>query len=149
MLILGAVAALYLVMLLFRLTISAAPIALGLLMAGRLLADGWHIHGAAALGSAVGLSVYIAGRTLVTGEFPLLIRLPVLITFSGAAACAGFQAGSELGNLGALEPEAQRCLALVTALIAAAACWRHMVRGRPEPICAGGHPGEPAHIIDP
>ena len=115
MLILGAVAALYFVMLLFRLTIWAAPIGTGLLVAALLLAQGWRTSGAAAVGLGVGLSVCIAGRVLVTGHFTVLIRLPILIAFAGAAACAGHQAGSALAELGGFAAGSQRCLAVVTA----------------------------------
>lgn len=126
MIILGAAAALYILLLLHRLTVLALPIGAGLLLASLLHENGSGWAGAIGGGLLAGISLYLVGRTLVTGRFPLLVRLPVLLLFSGAAACAGYQAGAALAVLGGLDMAWQRSLAILVALITAAASWRDL-----------------------
>lgn len=72
LIIFGAVVALYLAMLLMRLAIFALPISAGLIAASLLQTHGISWTGAAAGGFVAGLSLYGAGRSLVTSDLALL-----------------------------------------------------------------------------
>ena len=108
MLILGAIAALYCLRLLFRSAKFALPVcaAIALGFALRDLGFGWLTI----LGSALiaGFAVLPLGRRLVGGTAPLPVKLCVILMFVGAAAFAGYQAGTALGILGGLEEGAEQ-----------------------------------------
>ncbi|MGV7123075.1 hypothetical protein [Sphingopyxis sp. 550A] len=127
MLILGAGAAFYGLLLLFRCAKFALPVfaGLGLALHLRDLGYGWSIligSGLIAGGLLLGL-----GRHLASGSAPLPIRLAVLLLFAGAAASAGYQAGMALAELGDLDGWTQRGLAILTGLVAGIASWRDLL----------------------
>lgn len=137
MLIFGAVAALYLAMLLMRFAIFALPISAGLIAASLLHDHGMSWAGAAAGGLFAGVLLYGAGRRLVTSNLALLIRFPVLLLFSSAAACAGYQAGSALAAIVGFGPDWQHGFAILAAIVIAAASWRDLAS--PARLAGGAH----------
>jgi hypothetical protein len=126
MLILGAVAAFYGLLLLVRCAIFALPVfaGLGLALTLRDHGFGWIVILAAGL---LGFfTVHALGRYLARSSAPLAVRL-VILTFVGAAAAAGFQAGAALAVLGDLDPWAQRGISILTAVITGYAAWRDLL----------------------
>lgn len=127
MLILGAIAALYCLRLLFRSAKFAMPVgaAIALGFALRDLGFGWLTI----LGSAliVGVAVLALGRRLVGGTAPLPVKLGIILMFVGAAAFAGHQAGTALGILGGLEAGAKHGLAIIAGLVTGYASWSDLL----------------------
>jgi len=127
MLILGAVAAFYCLLLLFRCATLALPIfaGLGLALTLRNHGFGWILILAAGL--LVFCTVHALGRHLARSSAPLAVRLGVILMFVGAAAAAGFQAGAALAVLADLDPWAQRGISILTAVVTGYASWRDLL----------------------
>ena len=127
MLILGAVAAFYGLLLLFRCATYALPVfaGLGLAFALRDQGFGWTVILAAGL--LAGVSVHTLGRHLARGSAPLAVRLGVILMFVGAAAAAGFQAGAALAMLANFEPWMQCGISILTAFATGYAGWRDLL----------------------
>lgn len=127
MLILGAIAALHCLRLLFRSAKFALPVcaAIALGFALRDLGYGWLTI----LGSALiaGISILALGRHLVGGTAPLPLKLCVILMFVGAAAFAGFQAGTALAILGGLAAGAKHGLAIFAGLVTSYASWHDLI----------------------
>lgn len=127
MLILGAVAAFYCLLLLFRCATLALPVVAGLGL-GLTLRDhgfGWIVILAAGL---LGFfTVHALGRHLARSSAPLAVRLGVILTFVGAAAAAGFQAGAALAILADLDPWTQLGTSILTAFVIGYASWRDLL----------------------
>ena len=127
MLILGAVAALYGLLLLFRCATYPLPVFAGLGLAFALRDHGFGWMAILASGLLVGVSVLALGRHLARGSAPLAVRLGVILIFVGTAAAAGFQAGAALAMLTDLDPWTQRCLSILTAVVTGYAGWRDLL----------------------
>lgn len=127
MLILGAVAAFYGLLLLFRCATFALPVFAGLGLAFTLRDHGFGWMVILAAGLLAGVSVHALGRHLARGSAPLAVRLGVILTFVGAAAAAGFQAGAALAVLADLDPWTQRGIAILPAFVTAYASWRDLL----------------------
>lgn len=127
MLILGAAAALYGLLLLFRCATYALPVFAGLGLAFTLRDHGFGWALILASGLLAGVAVHAMGRHLARGSAPLAVRLAVILTFAGAAAVAGFQAGGALAMLADLDPWTQRGLSILTAVVTGYASWRDLL----------------------
>ena len=115
MLILGAVAAFYGLLLLFRCAAYALPVFAGLGLAFMLRDHGFGWTVILAAGLLAGVSVHILGRHLAHSSAPLALRIGVILMFVGAAAAAGFQAGAALAMLADFDFWTQRGVSIVTA----------------------------------
>ncbi|HET6523160.1 hypothetical protein [Sphingopyxis sp.] len=126
MLILGAVAACYCLLLLFRCATYALPVfaGLGLVFTLRDHGFGWSVIVVAGL--LAGISLHALGRHLTRSSAPLAVRLGVILMFVGAAAAAGFQAGAALSALADLDPFTQRSLSILIGLVTGHASWRDL-----------------------
>lgn len=127
MLILGAVAAFYGLLLLFRCATYALPLFAGLGLAFTLRDQGFGWMVILAVGLVAGVSVHALGRHLARGSAPLAVRLGVILTFVGAAAAAGFQAGAALAVLADVDLWTQRGLSILTAVVTGYASWRDLL----------------------
>jgi len=127
MLILGAVAAFYCLLLLFRCATYALPIFAGLGLAFTLRDQGFGWMVILASGLLAGVVVHALGRQLARGSAPLAVRLGVILIFVGAAAAAGFQAGAALAMLADLDPWTQRGISILTALATGYSGWRNLL----------------------
>lgn len=127
MLILGAVAAFYGLLLLFRCATYALPVFAGLGLAFALRDHGFSWLIILVAGLLAGVSVHALGRHLARSSAPLAVRLGVILTFVGAAAAAGFQAGTALAVLADLDPWTQRGISILTALATGYAGWRDLL----------------------
>lgn len=127
MLILGAVAAFYCLLLLFRCATFALPVFAGLSLAFTLRDHGFGWMVVLATGLLAAVSVHALGQHLARSSAPLALRLGVIMTFVGAAAAAGFQAGAALALLADLEPGTQRGISILTALATGYAGWRELL----------------------
>lgn len=127
MLILGAIAAFYGLLLLFRCAKFALPVFAGLGLAFTLRDLGFGWMAILAAGLLAGMSVQAIGRRLASDMAPFPVRLCVILMFTGAAAAAGFQAGAALAMLVDLDPWTQRGFTILTALVTGYAGWRDLL----------------------
>lgn len=130
MLILGAVAAFYFLLLLFRSAIFALPVFGGLGLAFTLRDHGFGWVVLLASGLLAGVAVHALGRHLARGSARLAVRLGVILAFVGPAAAAGFQAGAALAMLADLDPWTQRGISILTAFATGCAGWRDLLSPR-------------------
>lgn len=127
MLILGGVAMVYALLLLFRCAKSALPLFAGLALAFYLPDHGSGWLTILAAGFLAGFSVHAFGRYLAGSSAPFAIRVCVILLFAGTAAAAGYQAGGALAGLADLEPWADRGISVLVAILTGAASWRDLV----------------------
>lgn len=127
MLILGAVAAFYSLLLLFRCATYALPVFAGLGLAFMLRDHGFSWLAIVVAGLLAGVSVHALGWHLARSSAPLALRLGVILTFVGAAAATGFQAGTALAVLADLDPSTQRGISIVTAFATGYVDWRDLL----------------------
>lgn len=124
--ILGGVAMVYCLLLLFRCAKYALPLFAGLALAFYLRdqSSGWPTISAAGL--LTGFSVRAFGRYVAGSSAPFAVRLCVILLFAGTAAAAGFQAGGALAELAGLDPWADRGISVLIALLTGHASWRDL-----------------------
>ena len=131
MIILGAVAAVFILMLLFRLAALALPVYAGIGAGFWMLERGSGYGVSIAAGLLVGAMILGAGR-LLCSSLPPLYRLPVALAFAVPAAFAGYQAASGLAGLAVAEGLALTSLGIVGAALGAYGAWRSL-EGPPPP----------------
>ncbi|WP_447763368.1 hypothetical protein [Sphingopyxis panaciterrae] len=125
MIILGAIAGLYLVALLFRLASIALPLYAGI-GAGFWLLDRDYGYGPSiAAAVATGAVVLFAGRMLCA-TLPPIFRGLVALAFALPAGFAGYQAARGLGGLALADGAVLTAVGVLGALAAAAAAWRSL-----------------------
>ena len=127
MLILGAAAAFYGLLLLFRCATYALPVFAGLGLAFTLRDHGFGWAVILASGLLAGVVVHAIGRHMARSSAPLAVRLGVILIFVGAAAVAGLQAGAALAVLADLDPWTQRGISILTAVATGYAGWRDLL----------------------
>lgn len=127
MILLGAVAALYCLILLFRCATFALPVFAGLGVGLHLheMGHGWLV--AIPAGLTAGAAVLGLGRHLVRSRASVGLRLLVILLFAGVATAAGHQAGMALAMLGDLGPAWSQALAILAGLIAGCRSWQDLV----------------------
>lgn len=125
MLILGAIAALYLILLILRLASLALPLYAGIGAGFWMIDRGAGYPAALASGLLLGFTILIVGR-LICGLLPPLFRIPVALLFLLPAGFAGYQAGKGLGGLALGEGPLLECVALAGASAAAIGAWRNL-----------------------
>jgi len=130
MIILGGIAALYLIWLLFRLASFALPVCLGL-CAFLLLRDQGHGWAAAlAMGLLTGMGLHLAARWLFARTTSAGIRLLIGLLFMAPAGAAGLGAGTALADLLGIDGGWRTCLAIIIGVAAACASWRSLAADR-------------------
>jgi predicted anti-sigma-YlaC factor YlaD len=127
MLILGGVAIVYCLLLLFRCAKYALPLFAGLALAVYLRDHSYGWLTILAAGLLAGISVHAFGRHIAGSSAPFAIRFCVILLFAGTAAAAGYQAGGALAELADLEPWADRGISMLIALLTGFASWRDLV----------------------
>lgn len=125
MIILGTVAGLYLIMLLFRLAAIALPLYAGIGAAFWLLDRGHGPVTAITAGLLFGAFILLAGR-LLCATLPPLYRAILAIIFAVPAGFAGYQAAKGLAGLALSEGAWLEILGFAGALTAAVAAWRSL-----------------------
>ena len=135
-LILGAIAAFYLLWLLFRLAAFALPIYVGVWLGLFMHASGYGYPASIMSGLTAGGALLLVARLLIA--FSPLLRWPVVLLFVVPSAFAGYQTAGGLAGQ-AIEPGIWlSALSLAGALAAATGAWRGLV-GQ----VAGGHVSKP------
>ncbi|MGB3320638.1 MAG: hypothetical protein WA978_09510 [Sphingopyxis granuli] len=127
MLILGGVAIVYCLLLLFRCAKYALPLFAGLALAFYLRDQGSGWMTILAAGLLAGFSVHAFGRYVAGSSAAFAIRICVILLFAGTAAAAGYQAGGALVELAGLDPWADRGMSILVALLTGVASWRDLV----------------------
>ncbi|MGB3846715.1 MAG: hypothetical protein WA940_12665 [Sphingopyxis sp.] len=134
--ILGAAAAIYIAMLMFRLAAVALPLYAGtgtsIFLAGR----GFGYPASITAGLLVGAFILVAGRSLCA-VLPPLYRAIVAAMFAGPAGFAGYQAAKGLAGLAIGEGFTLEALGLAGALVAAVAAWRGLGTAERKLTCDG------------
>ena len=103
MLILGGVAIVYCLLLIFRCAKYALPLFAGLALAFYLRDHGFGWITILVAGLLAGFSVHAFGRYVAGSSAPFAVRFCVVLLFAGTAAAAGYQAGGALAELADLD----------------------------------------------
>ncbi|MGV3730580.1 MAG: hypothetical protein ACO1NN_07455 [Sphingopyxis sp.] len=123
-LILGIIAALSLIWLIFRAATCALPVYAGIAV-GQHLVDVGHGFGAAILaGFGSGIALLLLGRLLIALLTAAPLRLLVIAVFVVPAAYAGYQVGIALGGPLLGQRTLLKSAALFSGLVAALSAWR-------------------------
>lgn len=99
MILLGGVAALYLVWLMFRLASLALPVCFGIYIVFLLRDHGHGPFAAIAIGAMMGIALHEAGRALLARSGSSCLRLLIILLFAGPAGFAGMEVGAALAEL--------------------------------------------------
>lgn len=123
MIILGAIAGLYLIALLFRLASVALPLYAGIGAGFWLLDRGFGYGASIAAGLISGVLILFVGRILCAA-LPPILRAIVALAFALPAGFAGYQAARGLAGLALADGAVLTLLGMAGALTTAAAAWR-------------------------
>lgn len=125
-LILGIIAALYVVWLIFRAAAYALPVCAGIALGLHLVETG-HGHGAAILaGFGAGIAVLLLGQLLIAFLPSTALRLVIVAIFTVPAGFAGYQVGNALGGLWLGQGMLLTLTSGLSGLIAAVSAWRSL-----------------------
>lgn len=142
MIILGGVAAIYIMLLIFRLAALALPVYTGLALGLWLLDRGTGYGMAIAGGLLGGVALLVTGR-LLCAVLPPLYRGAVALAFTVPGGFAGYQAAVGLGGLALHSATALQLLGLLGACTGAVGAWQSLGSGAASPPAPGSAP-EPA-----
>jgi hypothetical protein len=122
-LILGIVAALYVVVLIFRAAACALPVCAGIALGLHLVETG-HGYGAAILaGFGTAIAVLLLGRLLIAFLPSTALRLAIIFLFVVPAGLAGYQVGNALGGQLTGEGIVLTLASVLSGLVAAVSAW--------------------------
>jgi hypothetical protein len=136
MIILGAVAAIFIVMLMFRLAALALPIYAGIGVGFWMLERGSGYGMSIASALLAGAVILGVGRFLCSA-LPPLYRLPVALAFAVPAAFAGYQAATGLAGLAIAEGIFLVWLGILGATVGAVGAWRSLAGQLPPETTIG------------
>ncbi len=123
-LILGAVAGLYVLALLFRLASYALPVYAGLTCAFLLLRHDVGHLGAILGGMAAGIATLLIGQGLIAFIRSPMLRAGIALLFAIPAGFAGFQAAHALGSLATDNSMLLAILGSIAAMATSLSAWR-------------------------
>lgn len=126
-LILGAVAGLYLFWLLFRLASLALPVYAGMVIALLLLDAGFRYPSAILAGFGAAIATLIAGRLVAAFVRSPFLRLLVGLLFAAPAAFAGYQASRAIIGLATANDILLIAAGSIAGLVTATSAWRGIV----------------------
>lgn len=127
LIILGAVAAVYCIALLFRAAVYALPVFCGIAVGLAMQNAGWSLPasvGAAFLGGPLLLAL---ARACARPSRSAALRATIALVFAGPAAAAGYQAAHGLADLWLSDGAALQILAASTALVTAVSAARSVL----------------------
>ncbi|WP_298196671.1 hypothetical protein [Novosphingobium sp.] len=130
LLILGAVAGLYMLALLFRLASYALPVYTGIGCAFLLLRHDYGHLAAIAGGLSAGISTLLLGQYLIALVRSPLLRSGIALLFAIPAAIAGFQAAHALGSLATDDGALLAVFGSIAALATSFSAWRSVTMPR-------------------
>lgn len=123
-LILGAVAGLYVLTLLFRLASYALPVYVGLTCAFLLLRHDVGHLGAILGGLSAGIATLLIGQGLIAFVRSPMLRVGIALLFAIPAGIAGFQAAHALGSLATDNSMLLAILGYIAAMATSLSAWR-------------------------
>lgn len=123
-LILGAVAGLYVLALLFRLASHALPVYAGLTCAFLLLRHDVGHLGAILGGLSAGITTLLIGQGLIAFVRSPMLRVGIAFLFAIPAGIAGFQAAHALGSLATDNSMLLAILGSIAAMATSLSAWR-------------------------
>lgn len=124
LIILGAVAAVYCIALLFRAAVYALPIFCGLAVGLAMQRAGWSCPAAFGAGFLTGSLLFALARACARSSPSTPLRATIALIFAGPAAAAGYQAGHGVAGLWLADGAALQSLAASTALVTAVSAAR-------------------------
>lgn len=142
-LILGGVAALYGIWLLFRLAVFALPICTGIATGFAALDHGYSYPAAIAAGLGLGALILVSARGLLAANIAPALKFLVALAFAVPAALAGYAATQSLVGLAGLDGTVQLLASLAGAVAIALASWRSLtgeISPMPPPTMARERP---------
>ncbi len=129
LLILGSIAGLYMLSLLFRLASLALPVYVAIGTSFALL-RGAHGYPAAILtGFFAGIATLLIGRFLIAYIQSPSVRLGIALLFAVPAAFAGYQAAHGLASLATSSDPALAILGTIAAVATSISAWRNVMGG--------------------
>ncbi|MEO8724121.1 MAG: hypothetical protein ABI395_11505 [Sphingobium sp.] len=132
LLILGAVAGLYMFALLFRLASYALPVYAGIGCAFLLLRHDFGHLAAIVAGLAAGIATLLLGQCLIAFVRSPLLRTGIALLFAIPAAIAGFQAAHALGSLATDNSALLAVFGSIAALATSISAWRSVTMTGPD-----------------
>jgi len=132
LLILGAVAGLYMLALLFRLASYALPVYAGIGTAFLLLRHDFGHLAAIAGGLTAGIATLLLGQCLIAFIRSPLLRAGIALLFAIPAAIAGFQAAHALGSLATDDGALLAVFGSIAALATSISAWRSVTMTGPD-----------------
>ena len=132
LLILGAVAGLYMLALLFRLASYALPVYAGLGCAILLLRHDFGQLAAILGGLTTGIATLLLGQCLIAFIRSPLLRAGIALLFAIPAAIAGFQAAQALGSLATDNSALLAVFGSIAALATSISAWRSVTMTGPD-----------------
>lgn len=127
-LILGAVAGLYSIWLLFRLAVYALPVYAGLATAFLMLGNGLGYPGSIAGGLIAGMATLLIGQLLFAFIRSPLLRVVIALSFAVPAGIAGYHAIQGLAGLAIDDSLTLRVPGLIGAFVTAFSAWRSVAQ---------------------
>lgn len=134
--ILGAAAALYIAVLMFRLAVVALPLYAGIGISIYLIGRDFGYPASIAAGLLVGALILVAGRSLCA-VLPPFYRTIVAVIFAGPAGFAGYKAAKGLAGFAIGEGFTLEALGLAGALVTGIAARRGLGTAERNPPCDG------------
>ena len=138
LLILGAVAALFILWMLFRLATYALPVCVGITAAFGLVDRGWNPLGAAAIGIGVGITILVLAQILYAITPPGAGRFAITALFAVPAAFAGYFSFESLGQLAVGDGPVLAALSAVAAIVTASGAWKALASSAADPRRSAG-----------
>lgn len=126
MIILGAAAALYMLLLLFRCAAFALPVFVAVTVGLRLHETGYGWLVPILAGLLTGVTILELARSILRSRTHVGLRTAIILSFAGAAAAAGYQAGAALSHLAGFDSTWQHPLAVLAGLITAWRSWQDL-----------------------
>ena len=129
LLILGGVAGLYMLSLLFRLASLALPVYVGIGTSFALLRDAHGYPASILTGFFAGIATLLIGQFLIAYIRSPSVRLGIALLFAVPAAFAGYQAAHGLASLATSSDPALAILGMIAAIATSISAWRNVMGG--------------------
>ena len=129
LLILGGIAGLYMLSLLFRLASLALPVYVAIGTSFALLRDAHGYPAAILAGFFAGIATLLIGQFLIAYIRSPSVRFGIALLFAVPAAFAGYQAAHSLASLATSSDPALAILGTIAAVATSISAWRSMMGG--------------------
>ena len=129
LLILGAIAGLYILWLLFRLAAVALPVYVAIGLGFLLLRHDYGYPTAFLAAFGAGLATLLVGQFMVAATRSPILRWGIAMLFAAPAALAGYQSAHSLGSLATSNAGTLAVLGIIAAIATSISAWRSVMGG--------------------